>query len=84
MFILGVRVHVRLLGVLGVLRGCCGRGVDRGEEEGRIMRTVEITAMHLAMLLDALDGEKMSENVRAAYEAVSREFSEQITGRRAE
>ena len=49
-----------------------------------MMRTVEITAIHLAMLLDALDGEKMSDNVRAAYKAVSREFTEQMTKGRAE
>lgn len=42
------------------------------------MRTVEITAMNLAMLLDAIDGVPMSENVRAAYEIVSREFTESL------
>lgn len=42
------------------------------------MRTVEITAVNLAMLLDAIDGASMSENVRAAYEIVSREFTESL------
>ena len=48
-----------------------------------MMRTVEITSINLAMLLDALEGVQMSENLRAAYEIVSREFMEQVTGRRA-
>jgi hypothetical protein len=42
------------------------------------MRTVEITAVHLAMLLDAIDGAPMSANVRVAYEIVSREFTESL------
>lgn len=42
------------------------------------MRTVEISAMNLALLLDALDGVPMSDNVRAAFVAVSRDFSESL------
>ena len=42
------------------------------------MRTVEITAVHLAMLLDAIEGAPMSESVRAAYEIVSREFADSL------
>ena len=42
------------------------------------MRTVEISAMNLALLLDALDGVPMSDNVRAAFVAVSRDFTESL------
>ena len=42
------------------------------------MKKVEITAVHLAMLLDMIDGMEMSKTMREAYEAVQRDFSASI------